>query len=343
MLPIRRWAALCVLALIATACGTPHIEAIRIQRGDVKVLPGANGFVNPLTGVVFSTPQPWLDRPVIGIKIGNSVPERPQAGIERADLVYEELTEGGETRFLAFFLTNSPDRVGPVRSCRTVDPSILAPVGGLFGYSGGVAFVVAAVRAVTNVTDVGADTKGDAYYRDPNRSMPYNLYTSATTLWRSRTGRPPVQPQFDFLGTADDIMGGGASGRSASFSFESGDPPVRYTYDAGTRTYLRFNGSNAQTSQSGSQLAFRNVVLQVVNVTAGSYNDRAGNVTHDINLIGTGRAVILRGGKAFDGKWSRSSRNDTTKFTDSAGNALRLAPGRTIVELVPVGQQVSYS
>src|ERR1051325_4348067 len=102
----------------------------------------------------------------MGGTIGISSPERPQSGIDRADLMYEELVEGGETRFLAFFLTNSPDRIGPVRSSRTVDPQILAPIGGLFGYSGGVQFVVDAVRAVPNVKDVGADMKGDAYVRD---------------------------------------------------------------------------------------------------------------------------------------------------------------------------------
>src|SRR5438093_13746065 len=117
MVQLRRWAALCALALAATACGPAHIEAIRVKRTDVKVLPGVNGFENPLTGVVFDTPQPWQQRPVLAVKIGNSGPERPQSGIERADLVYEELTEGGETRFMAFFLTNSPDRGGPIPIC----------------------------------------------------------------------------------------------------------------------------------------------------------------------------------------------------------------------------------
>jgi len=331
-----------MLALCATACGPAHVEAIRVQRANVKVLPGANGFQNPLTGVVFDTPQPWQNRPVLGVKIGNSSPERPQSGIDRADLVYEELTEGGETRFLAFFLTNAPDRVGPIRSCRTVDPQILAPIGGLFGYSGGVAFVVSAVRAVPNVKDVGADVKGEAYVRDPNREMPYNLYTSATRLWRNQTGKPPVQPQFDFLGGADDITAGGAPGATVNASFESGDPPVHYGYDAGTRTYLRYIGTRPHMSENG-QLAFRNVIIEVVNVTSGSYSDHAGNITHEINLVGSGRAIVLRGGRAFEGSWSRSSRSEPTKYADSSGNALRLAPGRTIVELVPSGQPVSYS
>jgi hypothetical protein len=335
-----RLALLCTLALVLGACGTAHVEAIRVQRTNIKVLP--TGSMNPLTGVVYETPQPWQNRPVLAMKIGNSSPERPQAGIDRADLVFEELTEGGETRFLAFFLTNSPTRIGPVRSCRTVDPQILAPIGGLFGYSGGVKFVVDSVRAVPNVKDVGADANGDAYTRDSSRNMPYNLYTSATRLLRGQTGQPPVQPQFDFLGAADDIAAGGVPAASVNASFESGDPPVHYAYDPSTRTYLRFIGTRPHTTESG-QLGFRNVVIQVVNVTNGSYTDHAGNITHEINLVGSGRAIVLRGGRALEGTWSRSSRSEPTKFKDASGNPLRLAPGHTIVELVPSGQPISFS
>jgi hypothetical protein len=339
-LHIRRWALLCALALSATACGTAHVDAIRVQRTDVRVLP--TGTINPLTGVLYDTPQPWENRPVLGVKIGNSSPERPQAGLDRADLVYEELAEGGVTRFLAFFLTNSPDRIGPIRSCRTVDPQILAPIGGLFGYSGGVQFVVDAVRAVPNVKDVGANVRGDAYVRDPSRTMPYNLYTSATRLLRGQTGQPPLQPQFDFLGSADDITAGGVPGTSVNANFEAGDPPVHYAYDPSTHSYLRFIGSRRHTTEDG-QLAFRNVVIEIVSVTSGTYTDHAGNITHDINLVGSGRAIVFRGGRALEGTWSRSSRSEPTKLRDASGSPLRLAPGHTIVELVPSGQPVSFS
>ena len=42
-------------------------------------------------------------RPALAAKLDNSPPGRPQAGLESADIVYEELAEGGITRFLAIF------------------------------------------------------------------------------------------------------------------------------------------------------------------------------------------------------------------------------------------------
>ena len=83
--------------------------------------------------------------------------ERPQAGLDRADVIYEELVEGGVTRFMALYSTNDAPRVGPVRSVRTVDHKIMQPLGGLFAYSGGVPPVVDELRETPGVTDVGAN------------------------------------------------------------------------------------------------------------------------------------------------------------------------------------------
>src|SRR5436305_2379329 len=118
---VRHLAIALALAVGAAACATAHsFEIQRVRRSNVRVLPGAGGFVNPLTGLKTYTPQDWQSRRVLAVKIGNSSAERPQSGLDRADVVYEELVEGGITRFMALFLTNSVDRVGPVRSVRTV-------------------------------------------------------------------------------------------------------------------------------------------------------------------------------------------------------------------------------
>ena len=61
------------LALLCTGCATAHgFELSRVQRKDVSVLPGADGYVNPLTGIVSYTPQEWQRRPVLALKVGNS-------------------------------------------------------------------------------------------------------------------------------------------------------------------------------------------------------------------------------------------------------------------------------
>jgi hypothetical protein len=337
--------ALTALALAAVACsGASGVSSQRVQKADVRVLPG--GGVHPLTGVSAFGDAPWRQRSPLAVKIGNSPAERPQAGIDRADLVYEEIVEGGVTRFMAVFSTNSAARVGPVRSVRSVDPDLAQPLGALVAGSGGVLPVLTDLRNTPGVTDIGAKTNGDLYRRDSNRRAPYNLYTATDTVWNGRQGSPPG-PQFEFLSTADDpTTGATETANEVGLSFSSTAGPVRFVFDKDSGLYKRFLGS-AQHIVEGTdgltQLGFRNVIVQQVATHLNGTVDRAGQRSIDINVLGEGSAVIFRGGRAVRGRWVRSSASEPTRFVDGSGQVMRLAPGTTIVELLPQGRDVSVS
>jgi hypothetical protein len=336
------------LALLCTGCATAHgFELSRVQRKDVSVLPGADGYVHPLTGIVSYTPQAWQSRPVLALKVGNSGNERPQAGLDRADVIFEELVEGGVTRFMALYSTNDAPRVGPVRSVRTVDHKIMQPLGGLFAYSGGVPPVVEELRETPGVTDVGANRVGAAYTRDSARSAPYNLYATTDTLWSGKRATAPSKPLFNFLKISDDATtGGDASAKEVKLSFAGNGSEMRYVYDAKAGVYRRFQGGSphmVEGADGGVQLTFRNVLVQEVSVTRGATVDRGGENTNDIAMLGSGAAVLFRGGRAFRGTWQRSSVGDMTTFVTDGGEPFAFAPGETIVELKPRGRDLFVS
>jgi hypothetical protein len=90
----------------------------------------------PLTGL----PDPsglTKHRAALTIKIDNTPEAMPQYGIEDADVVYEEIVEGGITRLAAIFNSQLPTQVGPVRSVRRTDREIVFPIRGIFAFSGG--------------------------------------------------------------------------------------------------------------------------------------------------------------------------------------------------------------
>ena len=83
----------------------------------------------PLTGLPVSGDESASQtHPVLVTKIDNTYASSPQAGLGEADLVVEELGEGGLTRLAAFFYSQLPERVGPVRSMRASDIGIVSPV-----------------------------------------------------------------------------------------------------------------------------------------------------------------------------------------------------------------------
>ncbi|MGD2078096.1 MAG: DUF3048 domain-containing protein, partial [Chloroflexota bacterium] len=91
--------------------------------------------VNPLTGEQVADPAVLQQRP-LAIKVANMARVRPQAGLNQADLVFEHYSEGGITRFTAIFYTNTPKRVGSVRSARLIDLEIPRMYDAAFGFSG---------------------------------------------------------------------------------------------------------------------------------------------------------------------------------------------------------------
>ena len=303
----------------------------------------------PLTGVEAASGVD-VNRPALAVKIDNAPPARPQAGIDAADVVYEELGEGGLTRFLTVFHCNDAETVGPVRSARDVDPEILQEFGTvLFGYSGANAQVLDKIANANFLGDLKHGSNADAYTRASDRRAPYNLMTSTEKLRSAEaasdtTGAPKTGLTFnaDVLNPpspASPAAGEAAApaapaGNSVTFSFSNSNV-VRYNYDAANKTYLRSHGDTAHNLTNGQQVSAVNVVVQKVRIVPGSVVDASGSPTQDTTVVGTGDVTVLRGGTSVTGKWNRASLGESTTFTDGAGQPIEFAPGRTFIHLVP--------
>ena len=103
--------------------------------------------MSPLTGLEIS-PELWLKRPrrVLAFKIDNNINARPQSGLQEADAIFEILVEGGMTRFLALFLDKSSSYLGPIRSARPTDPTVIRPYGGTLVVSGATGGLIPTIR-----------------------------------------------------------------------------------------------------------------------------------------------------------------------------------------------------
>lgn len=186
----RRAATLAALAVLTATAGTA--ATVRAE----PLIASPTGAAAPLTG------RPDLTgvahrRAALAVKIENTPDARPQAGLDTADVVYEEQVEGGITRFWAVFNSVSPGDVGPIRSVRAMDPNIVAPLGGIAAFSGGTLPNETRIRQAP-VTWVDQTNAGPAYYRTPTRAAPHNLYAHTAFLWE-RPARPvPPPPLFHY-------------------------------------------------------------------------------------------------------------------------------------------------
>jgi hypothetical protein len=271
-------------------------------------------------------------RPALAIKVENAPEARPQAALNEADVVVEEPVEGGYTRFIAIYQCRGSDRVGPVRSGRLTDPDYLRQLGtAVFGYSGAVQAVRDRVAAAGFV-DVSFDAVPESYTRDESRSAPHDVFTTTAALWRA--GRPSSEPPEPVFAYSDAWEGKARRAPSVHLPFSSASD-VYWTWGRRQGAWLRAHGDVPHTLEDGSQVSATNVVIQVVEVSASSIVDAAGNASPDVELTGSGRAYVLRDGRVVVGRWERPSLKDLTTFVAKDGTEITLAPGRTWVELLP--------
>jgi hypothetical protein len=311
----------------------------------------------PLTGVEAPAGVD-VNRPALAVKIDNAPPARPQAGVEAADVVYEELGEGGLTRFLTIFHCNDAGSVGPVRSARNVDPEILKEYEpALFAYSGANTQVLAKISDASWIVDLKHGDHGDAYTRASDRRAPYNLMTTTAAIrglegadaggppesaleFNAEVLNPPAPESPSPGATASPAAPAAAPGNSVSLSYSNANV-VRYNYDPATKAYLRFNGDTPHQLANGNQLSAVNVVVQKVRTAPGTVRDASGTLTVDTIVVGSGEATVLRGGTAVTGTWSRASLDDQTTFTDASGQPIEFAPGSVFIHLVPQERAVT--
>jgi hypothetical protein len=283
--------------------------------------------VAPLTGLP-DPEQQSLNRPALSVKIENTPESRPQTSLDVADVVYEEVTEADITRFLAVFNSQIPDVVGPVRSVRAMDADLVAPLGGIYAYSGGARNVVDRIREVPGVNTVDETQAGEAMFRDRERTAPHNLYGRGPGLL-DKGGQPiPVKPLFEYLEGSAAFNGEPMS--QFTVGFKQGFA-VDYIFDAASRTWKRAYGPTPHTVVSGAQIAPTNVIVEMVGCCA------SGAEGGDYQTVGQGDAMVFSDGKLVRGRWSRTDRTQATQYTDAAGAPIKLTPGRTFVELLPAG------
>lgn len=298
--------------------------------------------VQPLTGVVHNGDPAILTRPAVVVKIDNADARntaRPQAGLNQADVVYEERVEGSVTRLATVFHSQDADPVGPIRSFRTSD---LAVVGNLnfplLAWSGANAGFAAIAREGPLV-DVGYDVASDAYYRDPNRRAPQNLMSSTPAL-RGYTpaGAGPPPPLFTYRAPGTPAAGGRpVSDVLVSYGGQAGDAPVNYRVDSATGTWLRFQRGTPHVDEAGVQVQPENVVIMHVEYVDTGATDTSGAAVPEAQLVGSGVLWVLTGGMLVEGTWTRPSLDAVATLLDSSGAPIALTPGRTWIALPSPG------
>lgn len=303
-------------------------------------IPGVPDVVNPdpVATCPLSGEEPrkesLIDRPAVAVKIENSQVAYPLSGLDEAEVVFEELVEGGVTRFMAVYHCTDSDKAGPVRSARAVDPEIMSPITHILAYSGQNGPVLKALEEA-DVVRLNEDEAGAGLERIPREgySSEHTLYAHTSELRKigqKEYSDAPSDDLFEF----GDINDGAKKAASITINFNLSNT-IKYEWSDGQ--WLRFEGDEPFVMESGDQLGVDNVLIEEHQVDlSDTIVDVNGTPSTEIaDATGTGKAVLFRDGKAIVGKWTRESIDDPVSFTTKSGDTMVLTPGSVWIELVP--------
>ncbi len=290
---------------------------------------------SPVNGLIVDDAE-LRDRRVIAVKIDNHPKARRQSGLQEADAVIELLVEG-VTRFIALFHTSDSTYLGPVRSIRPTDSTLLRAFGAAFVVSGGQEWV----KAITTERGVDFVTEGvSGLYRISTRVAPQNLYADTTEL----------RATADDLGFSDTVHGpllvfgewetAPAATASQIDLYWAVGAQVRWLFSEGRYYRLAQTTPHRWVDLDGNtdQLAFDVlVVLEGIQYTARPGSGYGGSSVPATETLGGGRMAVFSNGYVVEGTWERSAITEPFHLFDDSGNPVTIPPGIPWISIYPEG------
>ena len=292
---------------------------------------------SPLNGVPVDDPA-TLERRVVAVKIDNHPNARPQSGLLDADAIYELRVESGITRFIALFHAADSGYLGPVRSGRPTDPTLIKPVGDVFQISGAQPWVLSLIRSRgVNIVDEGSTT-----FRIRGRSAPHNLYTDTQR----------IRDVADARGYADDPPAG-------LYQVGAWDPmptevaaTITLGWASGNTVVWEWDGEHYLRTQQGRVHEWADadgnrsqIAMDVLVVLEGRLYTASGNSGSSVpatDTVGSGTATVFAGGTVKTGTWQRDAIDEAFTLLDDAGEPLPVPPGKPWISVFPSGNTVSW-
>ncbi len=353
-----------ILALVLVSCGTTNDESTAVDTTTTSLVTATTideetresttttaanisyifdvEKMSPFTGEEL-LPETWLKRPrrVVAFKIDNNINARPQSGLQEADAVYEILVEGGMTRFLAFFYDNTSKYLGPIRSARPTDPTVVRPYGGTLVVSGATAGLIPSIRDLG--VPVLEEQSSPTMFRISSRNAPHNLYAD-TELVRERIEergfyflQPGPGPLYQF-GLNQNNWTEGSEKITIKYSEFT---TVIWKLD--DNKYSRFiidgysNNKDAVAHNFISQDGNYTDILQtetVIVLQGPIYKDPATTLP-SVLTVGVGNAYVFNKGKYIEGTWRRGDINESFILSDNNGDNIEVPPSTQWVHILP--------
>ena len=294
------------------------------------------GTPSPLSGIYVEEER--LERPVVGVMYDNNPNARPHAGFYDAEVIYEFYVEGNATRYLAMFLMNDPELVGPVRSARPYYIERAMEYQAIYTHAGASSRVEKEIDqlGIQNVSLLGPG--GGAFWRESHKRPPHNAYTSMDNI-RSTAKSLNYREILEFEGYQfyedKEALAKGEAVERFEVRYHS-SYRAEYRYNEKEQAYDRYYVDQRQYDETHSEddekpVLATNVLVQIVPVRLIPGTSSG---ILEMDTIGSGKAYYFTMGEMIEVRWEKNGKEDLTRYFDSEGKEIILNPGQTWVQVI---------
>lgn len=326
------------MLLSLSACSPNEAEQNEVEGNTENTRDESNIF--PLTGIEKDDDR---NNRVVSVMVNNHPNARPQSGLSKADIVFEMLTEGNVTRFLALYQSELPEVVGPVRSAREYYFNLANDYNALYVYHGADGFINDMIK--TGGTDFingsSHDNDGILFKRESFRKAPHNSYLQFDAVYNAAkqkgyetTANDQPMPFLNEEGLSE-IQGEAADQVEIAYSNNPRDL-ITYDYDEEEAVYNRYIGGVQMVEYTTEEPIQADNILIVE--ADHQVIDKQGR--REIDLQSGGDAYLLQEGKMQTVEWE--NRNGRIIPVEN-GNPVGLVPGKTWINILPATPGIETS
>ena len=272
------------------------------------------------------------------VMIDNQEDAWPQSGVDKADLVFEIIAEGGITRLMALFHTEEAAVIGPVRSARYYFVQLAAGLDLPYAHVGGSTDGISMIGQL-NIKDINEISNSAKYFwQDPARRRPHSTYTSTENLLEAVVNKKFAYKVPDLPPYGTEFTGEALTGKRVGLTYATG----RYGYKvewfwqedtaepAGSGRYYRYINGKAHMMADGTPLVADTIFV----LAAKSGHRNTDPITSYVEIIGSGEALCIVDNQIIRGTWKKESPGDPLLILDGNGQPMTRKIGKTWIQVV---------
>lgn len=281
------------------------------------------------------------ERP-IAVMIDNHSDAWPQAGLNKAYMVYEIVVEGGETRLMALFKGQDLDEIGPVRSARHYFIDYAMENDAIYVHFGQSPQAQSDIKkySINDINGIAED--GTTFWRVKDKVAPHNAVTSTEKLIQSAKNkkfRTTSKEKSVLNYSAEEVnLENGISANEITIP-HSDLQTVKYKYDEDSKKYVRYARGKEQTDwETKESVETKNIIITLCdNYTLSDVENKG---RQGLKNIGTFDGYYITNGKAIKIKCTKNARDEKTVYKDLQGNEIKVNDGNTFVNICPTNVKV---